>query len=63
MRRYEYIRAARAGAISGAILFVALIVAVFASGNTFGQRCDRAFPDNPARAETCVFNLSNGYAP
>lgn len=45
------------------IVFIALPAAVFLSGQTFGQRCAKAFPDDPARAELCVYNLSNGSAP
>lgn len=44
-----------------AILFV--FAAVWLSGSTFGQRCAKAFPADPARAELCVYNLSKGFAP
>lgn len=40
-----------------------LIGFVFATGGTFGQRCAKAFPDDPARAELCVYNLSHGERP
>jgi hypothetical protein len=42
---------------------VALIAIVFATGSTFGQRCDRMFPDSALRAEACVQNLVKGNAP
>lgn len=42
---------------------VAMIAAVWLSGSTFGQRCAKAFPSDPARAELCVYNLSKGNAP
>lgn len=47
----------------GLILGVVLIAAIIASGQTFGQRCAKAFPDDPVRAELCVYNLSKGNAP
>lgn len=47
----------------GTLVAVALIIIVVATGGTFGQRCNRAYPDNPARAEQCVYNLNHGVAP
>lgn len=50
-------------AATGVVLAVLLIGAVLATGQTFPQRCNRAFPDNVARAELCVFNLGRGNPP
>lgn len=44
-------------------IWTAIPAAVWLTGSTFGQRCDRAFPADPARAELCVYNLSKGNAP
>lgn len=51
------------GAAIGIVFGIALIVAVFATGSTFGQRCDRAFPSDPERSSLCVKNLAKGRAP
>jgi hypothetical protein len=37
-----------------------LIIGVFASGATFGQRCQRAYPDRPLEAERCAERLAHG---
>lgn len=42
---------------------VALIAIIFATGSTFGQRCQRSFPSDPVRAELCVYNLVRGDRP
>jgi len=42
---------------------VALIAIIFATGSTFGQRCQKAFPDDTARAAQCVHNLVKGDRP
>lgn len=42
-------------------LFVTAIV--WLSGGTFGQRCDRMFPNDLVRADLCVRNLANGDRP
>jgi hypothetical protein len=38
---------------------LAIIAVVFASGATFGQRCERAYRD-PVHVEDCVVRLSAG---
>lgn len=38
----------------------ALIAGVIASGGTFGQRCDRAFPHNDRQSEVCTYYLAKG---
>ena len=52
----------RAG-LAGFGATAALILAVFLTGSTFGQRCERAFPDDPPAAERCVVDLSEGQRP
>jgi hypothetical protein len=42
---------------------VAIILMVLSTGATFGQRCNRAFPDDPVAAERCVYDLSHGERP
>jgi hypothetical protein len=49
--------------VFGAGFAVAMVAIILASGATFGSRCARAFPTDPARAELCVHNLSKGNAP
>jgi hypothetical protein len=56
-------RCARAivhGGIVGIVLAALLAVTVFATGGTFGRRCERAFPSDAARQERCVYNLQHG---
>ena len=41
--------------------FLALLLIVFATGQTFGQRCERLHPDgSAAELERCVTQLSDG---
>ncbi len=42
---------------------IALIIAVHATGGTFGQRCERAFPNSALEVERCVHRLANGLQP
>lgn len=43
--------------------FLALLCFVFATGQTFGQRCERLHPNGgAAEIELCVTELSNGRA-
>ncbi len=53
-------RAFRLGLIHGPIAFVMLIVFVFATGSTFGQRCDRMHPNDPIARDACVERLVSG---
>lgn len=53
-------RAIRLGLIHGAIAFVILIVFVFATGSTFGQRCDRMHPKDTIARDACVERLASG---
>lgn len=46
------------GLLHGSILAIVVLVGVFASGSTFGQRCDRAHPTDGAAAHACVERLS-----
>lgn len=50
-------------AVTGLLLGVALIIAVIATGNTFGQRCSRMLPHDPAGATLCVDHLAHGDRP
>lgn len=43
------------------LLAVPIIVVI--TGGTFGQRCARAFPNDPLAAERCVYDLSHGNRP
>ena len=42
---------------------VGIIVMVLATGQTFGQRCERMFPADPLAADRCVDKLSHGIEP
>lgn len=53
-------RAFTLGLIHGTILFALLIVFVFATGSTFGQRCDRMHPEDRTARDTCVERLASG---
>ncbi len=45
-------------------LVAVLVIGVFASGSTFGQRCDKLHPNGTAlERERCVTNLSHGIQP
>jgi hypothetical protein len=46
-------------AAAGFGAFMALILSVYLSGATFGQRCGRAY-SGPAEQERCVKRLSTG---
>ncbi len=48
------------GIVHGAWLCALLVVFVFASGSTFGQRCERAHPGDDAAAARCVERLAHG---
>lgn len=39
---------------------IAIFLAVWLSGQTFGQRCEAAFPRNPPEVERCVKRLVRG---
>lgn len=43
-----------------ALLLLAPFAFAYLSGSTFGQRCERAFRDDPAQQERCVDRLSKG---
>ena len=47
------------GALSGVLLFIVLVVAVFAAGATFGQRCSAA-GHSAADHERCIMRLADG---
>jgi len=42
------------------LFFVALIALPFITGSTFGQRCTKAWPEDPAQQEWCVIRLNKG---
>lgn len=43
--------------------FLVIILVVFATGATFGQRCERYYPNaSPLTVDRCVEHLSNGGA-
>lgn len=49
--------------VGSAALFLAILVTVFATGQTFGQRCSVIFPDKGEAWSRCVTNLSQGRPP
>lgn len=48
-------------AASGVIFGIILIVTVFATGQTFGQRCAVAYPDKDRMWSFCVEQMKQGY--
>ena len=48
--------------IAGVLVAVALIIFVFATGQTFGQRCAKLYADGPNQ-DACVSRLAHGEAP
>jgi len=60
MTTIRFLTTAFLGGLAGTILLIAYI---FATGQSFGQRCDRMFPNDGARQELCVENLAAGRAP
>jgi len=46
-------------AIIGLVFFLAIGMP-FITGSTFGQRCAKAYPDDPVQQEWCVKRLSKG---
>lgn len=48
---------------AGAGVSAAILGVVFATGATFGQRCGKAFPDDLAARELCVYEMSKGIRP
>jgi len=53
-------RAIRLGMIHGALAFPVLIAFVFATGSTFGQRCERMHPNDATARDACVERLASG---
>jgi hypothetical protein len=54
---------AKATVVGSLVGFGLLLASVFATGSTFGQRCDRAYPTNALEAERCVERLAHGDRP
>ena len=51
---------AKAIVVGTLVGFGLILATVFASGSTFGQRCDRAYAGDPLEAERCVDRLAHG---
>lgn len=46
------------------LIFVAIVLLLpFVTGSTFGQRCAKAYPDDPAAVERCVVRMKNHGGP
>jgi hypothetical protein len=56
-RRKRGIRNMIAATVITTVLFLGM---VFASGETFGQRCDRAYPGDRRATTACVERLASG---
>lgn len=48
------------GFILGAVTAVVLIIGVFATGSTFGQRCAKVFPKDSPEWHQCIKDLAAG---
>lgn len=48
------------GIIGGIVASIILVISVFATGQTFGQRCAKQFPNHSVEWKQCVHNLVNG---
>jgi hypothetical protein len=59
-RLHPLTKATMVGTIVG---FGLMVGTVFASGSTFGQRCERAYAGDPLEAERCVERLAHGERP
>jgi predicted PurR-regulated permease PerM len=53
----------KAGVFASFAVVLAILIFVFATGQTFGQRCERLFPHDPAFQERCVHRLAYGEQP
>lgn len=56
----------RAFAISFAAGFggaVAVVGTIWLTGSSFGQRCERMYPDQAKQIDLCIENLTHGYRP
>jgi len=63
-RRSRPLPALAKATLVGTLLGFGLMVGtVFATGSTFGQRCERAHPGNALEAERCVERLAHGDRP
>lgn len=56
MRRYFAL-----GFLTGAVLVpgFGLLIVVIAAGGTFGQRCERMYPNDPVAQERCIAQLAS----
>lgn len=48
------------GFVLGAVTAVVLIIGVFATGSTFGQRCAKVFPKDSPEWHQCIKDLAAG---
>jgi len=46
--------------IASVIAVLMVFLWFFLTGQTFGQRCAKAYPDDPAQQEWCVIRLNKG---
>lgn len=64
MTRNEFeemqMKALISGSISGIIFGIALIIIMFATGSTFGQRCATKYEKNSLQWTQCIEDLSDG---
>lgn len=57
-RSYE--KAVKSGIVIGAVGDVVMIVLVFATGSTFGQRCAKVHAKDTPQWQQCVSDLAKG---
>lgn len=60
MLTVSQIRIAVAIAIAAILGSAILIIAVIASGQTFGQRCAKVYPEESREWVECIYNLKKG---
>lgn len=53
-------KAMQQGLIGGVVAFVLLLIVVFATGSTFGQRCAKLHPEKGQAWQQCIDNLKRG---
>lgn len=58
----EFCRVVAQGVVMGCIFAVLLIVFIFVTGQTFGQRCHKLYPDgDEATVTACVHKLADSH--
>lgn len=60
MESFNLAKVALHGLFTGMLVFIILLIAVFATGSTFGQRCEVKFQRDSTEWQECVLRLNKG---